>query len=105
MLSHLLFCVSYVGFGGTEKGHVLGIPKDVWHNRGSATVTFRRLEEPTEEFEILVELEVFRTDKLCRNIKFKKWKFLSAKMLPVTVMHYKEIEIEIQNCVLFSDDW
>ena len=41
-LSHLLFEASYVGSGGTIKGHALGIPREVLHNNGSLTVTSKR---------------------------------------------------------------
>lgn len=71
ILSHLLFTASYVGSGGTVKGHALGIPREVLHSSGSLTITSKRSDVTIEEFELLVELEelVSRTEGFCGNDK------------------------------------
>ena len=70
-LSHLLSTASYVGSGGTVKGHALGIPREVLHNNGFLTITSKRSDITIEEFELLVEMEelVSRTEGFCENNK------------------------------------
>lgn len=72
-LLHVLFCASYVGFGGTAKEHVLGIPRLVLHNKGLLSTTSKRSGVPAEEFELLVEMDVLlsRTAGFCRLKTYK----------------------------------
>lgn len=46
-----------MGCGGKAKGHVLGIPRSVLHNKGLLSMTANRSGVLTEEFELLAELE------------------------------------------------